>query len=178
MKLIDQVNDEKFELDSKIEITILLSSAILTGIFMGTDVYNGSVGLMLILGLLLAKKVDVLDFKIYALLTISSMLIVSIFNQFYVFLNFLSIIITTMILLLAVIADEYLNEFMDSKSIKNWVFKRLATSRPILKIIVLILPLFDLFTYYNALFVLSLDITYHLTTYLTERKMKKEREEN
>lgn len=172
LKLIDQVNDENFELNSKIRTAILLSSPILAGVVMGMDVYNASVGLMLIVGLLLTKKVNVLDFKIYALLVISSMMVVSVFNQFYVFLNYLSIIITTIILLIAVIADEYLNEFLDSKNIENPILKKLASIRPILKIIVFTLPIFNLFTFYHAFMVLGLDIAYDLTNYFTKRKMQ------
>ncbi|MFX1294890.1 MAG: hypothetical protein ACFFD2_08555 [Promethearchaeota archaeon] len=172
LKLIDQVNDENFKLNPKIKTMILLSSPILAGIVMGIDLYNASVGLMLILGLFFARKINTLDFKIYTIIVISSMLIVNIINQFYIFLNFLSIIFTTIILLMAVIADEILNELLDSKCFTNLFLKNLASIRPILKIIVFILPLFNLFTYYHAIMMLCFDITYDLIRYITERKMK------
>ncbi|NVM52444.1 MAG: hypothetical protein HWN66_01990 [Candidatus Helarchaeota archaeon] len=178
LKLIDQVNDENFELNPIIKIGILFSSPILAGIVMGMDIYNASVGLMLILGLFVTKKINVLDFKIYAVFVITSMLVVSVINQFYVFLNFLLILPTTIILLFAVIADELLNEFLDSKNIKNPFFKKLASIRPILKIIIFILPLFNLFTFFHAIMMLSFDIAYDLTRYFTERKMNKEKDSN
>ncbi len=176
LKLIDQVNDENFKLDPKKKIIILVTSPILAGIVMGMEPYNGSVGLMLILGLIFTKKVNVRDFKIYAILVVSSMFVVSVFNQFYVFLNFLSIILTIIFLLLAVIADEFLNEFLDSKDIKNPILKKVASIRPILKIVAFILPLFNLFTFYHAVMILGLDIAYDLTNYFTEPKIKLEDE--
>ena len=175
LKLLDQVNDENFNLNPKIKFVILFSSPILAGIVMGMDVYNASIGLMLILGLFFARKVDVFDFRIYVILVIGAMVVMSVFNQFYVFLNFLSIIPTIIILLIAVIADELLNEFLDSKNIENPFIKNLASIRPILKIIVFILPLFNLFTYYHAVMMLCFDIIYDLTRYFTERKLKSEK---
>jgi len=174
LKLIDQVNDENFELNRKLTVVILVSSPILAGIVMGMDLYNGSVGLMLIIGLFFTKKINVRDFKIYALLVVCSMVVVSLFNQFYVFVNFLSIILTIILLLVAVIADELLNAFFDSKKIENGFLKKLASIRPILKIVAFSLPFFNLFTFYHAFMVLGLDIAYDLTKYYTEREMEKE----
>ena len=171
LKLIDQINDENFELNSKIKNIILISSPIFAGIVMGLDVYNGSIGLMLITGLFFTKKVNVTDFKIYSILTILAMLITSMFNQFYVFSNFLIIIPTTFILFTSVIADELLNEFLDSKKVEHPFVKNFMSIRPILKVIVFILPLFYLFTYYHAIMMLCFDIAYDLTKYFTEKKM-------
>lgn len=174
LKLIDQVNDENFELNRKLKDVILVSSPILAGIVMGMDLYNGSIGLMLIIGLFFTKKINVRDFKIYALLVVCSMVVVSLFNQFYVFVNFLSILIITVLLLLAVIADELVNGFLDSKYIENSILKKLASIRPILKIVAFVLPLFTPFTFYHAVMILCLDIAYDLTNYFTECKIKLE----
>lgn len=174
LKLIDQVNDENFELNRKLKDVILVSSPILAGIVMGMDLYNGSVGLMLIIGLFFTKKINVRDFKIYTLLVVCSMLVVSLFNQFNVFVNLLSILIITVLLLLAVIADELVNGFLDSKNIENSILKKLASIRPILKIVAFVLPLFTPFTFYHAFMILSLDISYDLTNYFTECKIKLE----
>ena len=171
LKLIDQINDENYELNSILKYIILISSPILGGIVMGMDAYNGSIGLMLILGLFFAKKINVTDFKIYAILAVVAMLITSILNQFYIFTNFLIIIPTTIILLVSVIADELLNEFLDSKKVEHPFVKNLMSIRPILKVIVFILPLFYLFTYYHAIMMLCFDIAYDLTKYYTENRM-------
>ncbi|NHI93856.1 MAG: hypothetical protein EAX96_15315 [Candidatus Lokiarchaeota archaeon] len=170
LKLIDQINDENYEINNKIKIIILISAPILGGIVMGTDLFNASIGLMLILGLFFAKKVNVTDFKIFGTLAIIAMFVMSIFNNFYVFLNFINIIPTTIILLIAIIADELLNEYLDSKKFERPIFKNLMSIRPILKVMVFILPIFNLFTYYHAIMLLCFDIAYDLTKYFTEKK--------
>lgn len=172
LKLIDQMNDEDFPLNTKIKFLILISSPVFAGLVMGLDIYNASVGLMLIFGLLIAKKVNVLDFKIYAVITIASMVLISISNQFFIFENFLLVLPTTLILLIAVIADEIFNNYLDSKQFTNSLIKSLAVIRPILKIIVFILPILNLFTFYHAVQVLCLDIAYDFTRYFTEQKLK------
>ncbi|MHA1265939.1 MAG: hypothetical protein ACTSRS_11975 [Candidatus Helarchaeota archaeon] len=172
LKLLDQINDENFSVNNKLKFCILISSPFLASIVMALDLYNASVGLMLIFGLFLSKKVNVTDFKFYAIITIGSMTLMSFINQFYVFVNFVSILPTTLILLLAVISDEIINEFLDKHPFKNSIVRNLASIRPILKIIAFSLPLFNLFTWYHAFQVLSLDIAYDLTKYCTERKMK------
>ena len=173
IKLIDQVNDENFEINNKMKIFILILSPILAGVFMGIDIYVASIGLTLLLGLFIANKINVKDFRIYAILVLASMLIVSIFNYFYIFLNIFSIIITLIFLLIGVVLDEILNNYLDSKSIQHPVFKHLTSIRPILKIIVFILPIFNLFTYYHAVIVLFFDFAYDSTKYLTEKQMNR-----
>lgn len=174
LKLIDQVNDEGFKVKIWIKNVIIISSPILAGIVMGLDLYNGSVGLILIIGLLFTKKINVKDFKIYTILVLCSMVLISISNQFYVFVNFPSIILTIIFLLVGVMADELLNNFLDSRNFSSPIIKKVAEIRPILKIVAFILPILNLFTFYHAIMILGLDIAYDLTRYFTEEKMKKE----
>ena len=176
LKLIDQVNDEGYNLNSTIKNIILYSSAIIAGIGMILNLYNAAIGLTLIIGLLLSKKVNVFDFKIYAIIVPSTMVVFSFFNQFYVFLNLHLIILTIIILLIGIILDELLNNYFDSLSINNPIFKNLTSIRPILKIIAFLLPLFNIFTFYHSFQILLFDIGYDLTKVITEKQMKNKRE--
>jgi len=176
LKLIDQVNDEDYKLNSKVKYIILFSSAIIAGIGMILDLYNAAIGLTLILGLLISKKVNVLDFQIYAVVVPLTMVAFSFFNQFYIFLNLHLIILTIIILLVGIILDELLNNYLDSLSINNKLFKSLTSIRPILKIVAFLLPLFNIFTFYHSFQILLFDIGYDLTKVITEKQMKNKRE--
>ncbi len=172
LKLIDQIHDENYELNSTAKNIILLSSAILAGIGMGWDLYNACIGLTLILGLFLTKKINVIDFKIYAIVALSSMFTISIFNFFYVFLHLYNIILTMVILIIGIMLDELLNNYLDSLSINNPFFNNLTSIRPILKIIVFIIPIFNIFTFYHAFIILLFDIGYDLCRFITEKQLK------
>ena len=172
LKLIDQINDEDYELNVVAKNIILYSSAILAGIGMAIDIYSASIGLTLIFGLLFTKKINVLDFKIYAIVVSSVMFITSIFNFFYVFLNLYSIIITMILLIIGIIADELLNNYLDTLSIENPFFKNLTSIRPLLKILVFVLPLVGLFTFYHAFIIILFDISYDVCKVITEKQMK------
>jgi hypothetical protein len=132
--------------------------AFLVNLLVFFDVYSAVLVLALVLGLLIAQKVDNKYFITLAVLALP----ISVFRILEPN-NFLLMIPTLALVILTSSLDELLHS--TSSKVRNKWLRWVSTHRPILKITVLVLPLLGWLTIIHAAAFWSFDIAYDLVAY-------------
>jgi len=158
IKLLDYLTDEVAQSRQHQLLYWFLSIGlvIIINIWVILDFYTAVLALALVFGLLGARKVDNLYFTIIAVLS----LYVALYQILSIFLFLLP---TLFVLISAVILDEVIHSVVPkiNQPTLHWVL----THRPLVKIVVLILPFFGLLTFIHTIGFWFFDITYDLIAY-------------
>jgi hypothetical protein len=160
IKVLDQVTDHPDSYQSRHIYLWLLTVilVILVNIWLFFDVYTAVLAIGVILGLIVTHKVDN---RFFVVLTIT-ILPLSIFQIVgFAFNSF--ILLTLLAVFLASIFDELLHE--KASKVSTTALHTLLTYRPVLKILVLILPFLGLLTFIHTLGFWGFDIAYELVAY-------------
>lgn len=158
IKLLDHLTDEIAKSRQRQLLNWLLSISliIIINIWVIVDFYTAVFTLALVFGLLGARKVDNIYFIIVAVIS----LYVALYQIFGVFLFLLP---TLFALIPAVILDEVIHSV--AQKIAQPTLQWVLTHRPLVKIVVLILPFFGLLTFIHAFGFWCFDIAYDLVAY-------------
>ena len=158
IKLLDHLTDEIAQSRQRqlLHWFLSISLIIIINIWVILDFYTAVLALGLAFGLLGARKVDNIYFTIIAVIS----LYVALYQIFGVFLFLLP---TLFALIPAVIIDEVIHSAAQrtSQPTLQWVL----THRPLVKIVVLILPFFGLLTFIHTVGFWCFDIAYDLVAY-------------
>lgn len=160
IKLLDYLTDEPAQSRQRQFLFWFLTIGLVVIINIWTilDIYTAVLALALVFGLLGARKVDNLYFTTIAAITLYIALISILRMGVFLFL-----LPTFIALIPAVILDEVLHSVAPktSQPILQWVL----THRPLVKIVVLILPFLGLLTFIHTIGFWCFDITYDLVAY-------------
>lgn len=160
IKYLDDITD-RLQAKSKrnpMNWVLTVSIAALVNIWAFFDVYTAALAFTLIVGLTIMRKIDNPYFIVQALTTLPIILYTILRIDVILFL-----IPTLIVLIPPVVIDEILDT--NATKITNPHLQWLSTHRPIMKIVVLILPFFNLFTVIHAIAFWSFDIAYDLITH-------------
>jgi hypothetical protein len=158
IKLLDHLTDEiaKSRQRQLLHWFLSISLIIIINIWVILDFYTAVLALALVFGLLGARKVDNIYFTIIAVICLY-------FALFQIYSVFLFLLPTLFALIIAVILDEVIHSVAQklTQPALQWVL----THRPLVKIIVLILPFFGLLTFIHTIGFWCFDIAYDLVAY-------------
>jgi hypothetical protein len=158
IKLLDHLTDEvaKSRQRQLIHLFLSIGLVILINIWVILDFYTALLALALVFGLLGARKVDNIYFTIIA--------VISLYVALYQILSiFLFLLPTLFVLILVVILDEVIHSV--APKITQPALQWVLTHRPLVKIVVLILPFFGLLTFIHTIGFWCFDIAYDLIAY-------------
>ncbi len=158
IKLLDYLTDEiaKSRQRQLLNWFLSISLIVIINIWVILDFYTAVLALALVFGLLGARKVDNIYFIIVAVIS----LYVALYKIFGVFLFLLP---TLFALILAVILDEVIHSV--AQEIAQPTLQWVLTHRPLVKIVVLILPFFGLLTFIHTIGFWCFDIAYDLVAH-------------
>ncbi len=158
IKLLDNISDYPSQYRTRLPWVLTLSLATIVNIWILLDAFTAILAFALIIGLLAARKVDNIYFICLALATIPLCLL-RIFQ-----LNVLPVsLLTLLVLVPSIIVDEILHSIANKPS--QPYLRWLLFHRPLVKIIVFVLPLFGLFTVIHAVAFWCFDLTYEIVAY-------------
>jgi len=165
IKFLDDVIDKKLRFTGRLPLCLVLASgvALLAGVWTALDSYSAAVVLGLVVGLALAGKVNNRYFLSIALITLLIAAILG-FNPY----SLIPIFPTLIVLAATALADETIHSF--SKAVRHPVARLMLLHRPAMKIAVILLPLFGLFTFTHTLAFWCFDLSYDLVDYLCARR--------
>jgi hypothetical protein len=168
IKFLDDIYDRNRQFSGRAFICWGFSALviILLDIWISLDVYTALLTLSLAIGLMIAQKVDNHQFLAIALFTLPVAI-------FFIFQTGLLLLIPPM--LIALTPSAALDELIHGRAQQFTFFPLLwlAHRRPLMKIVVLVLPFFGLFTFFHAMAFWGFDITYELVAYWLRLKSKK-----
>lgn len=160
IKLLDQLADYPDHYQKRHTylwlVTVVL--AIIVNIWVFFDIYTAVLAIGLILGLIITHKVDNRYFVVLTI-TILPLSIVQIIE--FAFTS--SILLTFLVVFLASLFDELFHE--KAPKISTTALRTILAYRPLLKILVLILPFWGLLTFIHTFAFWGFDIAYELVTY-------------
>ncbi|MFW9983614.1 MAG: hypothetical protein ACFFCB_02665 [Candidatus Odinarchaeota archaeon] len=158
IKLLDHLTDEITQSrQRKLLIWFLsISLIIIINIWVILDFYTAVLALALAFGLLGARKVDNIYFTIIAVISLY-------FALFQIYSVFLFLLPTLFALITAVILDEVIHSV--AQKLTQPALQWMLTHRPLVKILVLILPVFGLLTFIHTIGFWGFDIAYDLVAY-------------
>ncbi|MHA2297832.1 MAG: hypothetical protein ACXAEU_19020 [Candidatus Hodarchaeales archaeon] len=183
VKVIDKVVDENRRVRDGVMYFLIASCGLYAGLVMVFDQITAAVGLSLVIGVTLAGKLDAWQFVAITAIELV-VLVVGINIELVTYLS--EIIGVIVILTFSAVFDEVLvmstkKNPVEQNPVKNvpgsgmkldtTTIKKLLSLRPILKAVVLVLPLLDpRFTYFHAACVWFFDIAYETVNngFLTE----------
>lgn len=160
IKFLDDVHDRNRQFSGRTPLcwglTVLV--IMLLNIWIYLDVYTALLTLTLAVGLILIRKVDNHQFIVIALCTLPVAV-------YFIYQAELLLIIPPMLLALTPSAalDEVLHDHAQRFTFPS--IQWLARRRPLMKIVVFVLPFFGLFTLFHAIAFWGFDITYELIAY-------------
>jgi hypothetical protein len=165
IKLLDLLTDQPsyHKAGSFFLWTLTISLGLVIVIWALFDIFSAILALALVFGLIGAQKIDTSFFIILALITIPIGLF-SVFLQNPFFLLFLIALIPPVIL------DELLHHL--AARITQPQIQWLLLHRPLLKILVIILPFFGILTLSHTVAFWCFDITYDLVAYIFRASSK------
>lgn len=138
---------------------LTLSLGLLVNIWSLFDAFTAILAIALVFGLLGARKIDNIYFIVLAIISLPVCLITLL--QLNLFLFTLPVLLT---LILPVILDELLHSL--APRVHYSALQSILRHRPLLKIVVLVLPFFGLLTFVHTIAFWSFDIAYDLVNYL------------
>lgn len=158
IKLLDHLTDEIVHSRQRqlLHWFLSISLIVLINIWVILDFYTAILALAIVFGLLGARKIDNIYFTIIAVIS----LYVAIFQIYSVFLFLLPIFFA---LIPAVILDEIIHAV--AQKITQPALQWVLTHRPLVKIVVLILPFFGLLTFIHTIGFWCFDVVYDLVAY-------------
>jgi hypothetical protein len=160
IKFLDDVHDRdrKFSRRGFLCWGLTIFVIVLLDIWIYFDVYTALLALSLAAGLILIQKVDNYQFMAVALCTLPVAV-------YFIFQASLILLIPLMLLALAppAVLDEVLHDH--AQHLASHSAQWLVRHRPLMKIVVLVLPFLGLFTIIHTIAFLGFDITYDLVTY-------------
>jgi len=163
LKVIDKVVDDGLELDSKIIYSLIFSCGIYAGLVMIFDQMTAAVGLSLVIGVLLAGKIDAWEFAVVIGIQVFILVIGMNIELIGYILEILPLIV---MLTMAAVADELLDSYLDGKIAdqkKNGLLYTVLQQRPLLKTFTLVLPLIDpKFSLFHIVCVWFFDMVYSI----------------
>ncbi|MFX0168025.1 MAG: hypothetical protein ACFE89_01600 [Candidatus Hodarchaeota archaeon] len=159
IKYIDQIvdhqrNSRKNSLSSWL-LTFCLT--LVTSLWVFLDRFSAILAFALILGLLGTRKVDNHYFIVIALVVLPACVIT------LVQVNLFILLASLLPLIVSAIADELLHN--TALKITNRYVQWVCVHRPLLKIVVIILPFFSLLTFTHAIAFWSFDLAYDFVAY-------------
>ncbi|MFX1575781.1 MAG: hypothetical protein ACFFCF_01270 [Promethearchaeota archaeon] len=160
IKVLDQLTDHPESYQSRHIYLWLLTVilVILVNICVFLDVYTAVLAIGVILGLIVTHKVDNRYFVVLTI-TILPLSILRVLG--FAFTSF--ILLTLLAVFIASLFDELLHE--KASKVSTTALHTLLTYRPILKILVLILPFWNLLTFIHTLGFWGFDFAYELVAY-------------
>lgn len=160
IKLVDQAVDDpsRIRFCKSLLWLVVAVLIVLVNIWIFVDVYTAILALGIILSLIAARKIDNAYFIVLAI----AVLPLSVFRFFNI-----AIIILVLPTLIAIFIASLLDEALHTQAskIQNATFRRFLLHRPILKISVVILPLFGLLTFIHTIGFWCFDIAYDAVAY-------------
>ena len=158
IKLLDHLTDEIAQSRQRRLLHWFLSIGLilLINFWVILDFYTAVLALALAFGLLGARKVDNIYFTVIA--------VVSLYVALYQIFGFFLFLLPTLFTLIpAVILDEVIHSV--AQKIAQPTLQWMLTHRPLVKIVVLILPFFGLLTFIHTIGFWCFDIAYDLVAY-------------
>ncbi|MFX1300779.1 MAG: hypothetical protein ACFFAL_11815 [Promethearchaeota archaeon] len=158
IKLLDHLTDEITQSRQRLLLHWLLaiSLIIIINIWVIFDFYTAVLALALVFGLLGARKIDNIYFTIIA--------VICLYVALYQIIGlFLFLLLSLFTLIPAVILDEVIHSL--AQKINQPSLRWMLTHRPLVKIVVLILPFFGLLTFTHTIGFWCFDIAYDLVGY-------------
>ena len=159
IKYIDQIIDQPLSSHKHPWILwfLTLNLVVITALLVFFDYFTAILAIALVLGLLLTRKVDNKFFAVIAIMVFPI--------GIWVFLQLpLTFLLASLIpLLVSVMIDELLHGVVQRLS--SPTLRRVLAHRPVLKIAVIILPLFGLLTFVHTVAFWSFDIAYDAVAY-------------
>ncbi len=167
IKFLDDIYDRNRQFYGRVFLCWAFAALviILLDIWISFDVFTALLTLTLAIGLMITQKVDNHQFLAIALCTLPVAV-------FFIYQTGLLLLIPPMLLTLT--PSAALDELIHGRAQQLTFFplRWLAQYRPLMKIIVLVLPFFGLFTFFHAVAFWGFDITYELVAYFIRVKTK------
>jgi hypothetical protein len=160
IKLVDDLHDSvrQFRGRSILSWTMIAGAAVLVDLWAYMDAYTDGLALALLLGLVLTRKVDNRYFLALALTTLPFVLLPMVR---------VDVLLLVLPMLLALAPAAAADEALDAveSRLRRASLRRLARSRPIMKVVVLVLPFFGFLTVFHAIAFWGFDLAYGLVGY-------------
>lgn len=160
IKLVDDLHDNvrQFRGHSTLSWAITAGAAALVDLWASVDAYTDGLALALLLGLVMTRKVDNRYFLALALTTLP-----------FVLLPMLRVDVFLLVLpmLLALAPAAAVDEALDAvgSRLRHASLRSLARSRPVMKIVVLVLPFLGFLTILHTIAFWGFDVAYGLVGY-------------
>lgn len=168
IKLVDDLHDSVRQVRGRSILSwgITAGAAVLIGIWAYVDAYTDGLALALLLGLVLTQKVDNRYFLALALTTLP-----------FVLLPMLRVDVLLLVppMLLALVPAAAADEALDAVGprFRHASLRLLASHRPIMKVVVLVLPFWGFLTVFHAIAFWGFDLAYELVGYSLRAPLSK-----
>ncbi len=160
IKLLDQAADHPngFQSHQTLLWLVTVTLVVLVNLWVYYDLFTAALAIGIIMGLVVTRKVNNNYFFVltFAILPLSIFRIIDFVNLFF-------ILQTIIIIFLASIIDELLHS--TASKIQSPLFRWIIARRPLLKIVVLILPFFGLLTFIHTIAFWGFDFAYDFVTH-------------
>jgi hypothetical protein len=160
IKLVDDLNDGVRQVrgQSAISLVATMGAAVLADFWIWIDAYSDGLALALLLGLAMARKVDNRYFMALALTTLPFVLL-----QMFRADVFFLVLPLLLVLAPSAVVDEGLDAI--SPRLHHAALRLLTKFRPVMKVVVLLLPFWGLLTVFHTIAFWGFDIAYGLVGY-------------
>nr|MDO8083432.1 hypothetical protein [Candidatus Sigynarchaeum springense]MDO8118660.1 hypothetical protein [Candidatus Sigynarchaeota archaeon] len=173
LKFIDQIVDEGKKVHILVIWLVMPLSGIVAGFFMCLDSFTGGCVLALILGMIIANKIDHKLWFVQIILVLGAYIVflnVFIMIDVHLIANFIEVIIIFIIVLFGSILDEILHDMSENKNV--WLLKIFGGYRAVMKIAVIIMAILfpSSVIWYHVLAWVLFDIMYEIQARRETRK--------
>ena len=177
LKFIDKIVDDNKQVHILVTWLAMLVSAITAGFFMCVDAFTGGCVIALIIGMILANKIDAKLWFVQIILVLGAYIV---FLNVFVMINpnlianFIQVLIVFVIVLTFSILDEIVHDASEKKPSR--ILKVIGEYRMLMKIVVVIMGflLVEIVVWYHVVAWLLFDIMYEIEARQSSEKSKKE----